>query len=272
MKKSIFTLIFILLSISTIYSQTVTGRFVDSLNVPIAYTSIGIKDTYIGTVSNDKGVFSLDLSKANDNSQIIISNISYKVKEYSLKEFRQLIKTKKAIVLEENSQKLREVTVSSKKLKNRNLGNRNNSSLVQVGFSGNIVGNEVGARINIKDSPTYIDAFNFFIANSDFDSLFFRLNMYSIKDDLPYKNLLSENIYFSTYTKKGKVSVDLEKYNIVVEEDVIITIEYITDFSEGSYLYFSAGLFGSNLYQRHVSVSKWEQTGMRIGFNVDVRY
>ncbi|GAW90726.1 hypothetical protein FPS14_contig00095-0004 [Flavobacterium psychrophilum] len=89
---------------------------------------------------------------------------------------------------------------------------------------------------------------------------------------MPYENLLSENIYFSTDIKKGKVSIDLTKYNIVVNQDVIITIEYIKELGKGG-LNFSGGLFGNKLYHRQTSFSEWKKTGtVSLGFNVDVRY
>lgn len=271
MIKSILISILILFSTS-LYAQTINGVITDSLNVAIPYTSIGVKGTSIGTVSNEKGIFVLDLSKVKDNPQIVVSNISYKLKEYSLKEFKELINAGKAIILEENSQKLREVTVSSKKLKERNLGNKTTSRLFQSGFYGNTLGYEIGGKIEIKNTPTYIDSFNFFIASCDCDSLFFRLNIYSITDDMPYENLLPENIYFSTDITSGKVSIDLTKYNIQIEQDVIITIEKIKHIGKGGGIMFSQSLLGNDTYLRGSVVSQWKVDKMSIGFNVNVRY
>lgn len=272
MLKSIFISILLLFSTSYLYSQTVSGTITDSLDVPVQYASIGVKGENIGTVSDDKGKFSLNVSNVKEDAKIVISNISYKVKEYSLKEFLDIINSKKPLIVEENNQQLQEVVVSSKEFKKDNLGNTTTSSFVVTGFSDNALGNEIGIRIKIKNKPTYIDAFNFCPVFSENDSLFFRLNIYSIKDDMPNENLLSENIYFSTDIKKGKVSVDLTKYNIQVNEDVIVAIEYVKELGKGG-LFFSGSLFGNKLYHRQVNVDEWEKEGMiSIGFNVDVRY
>ncbi|GAQ50182.1 hypothetical protein FPK15_contig00131-0001 [Flavobacterium psychrophilum] len=164
------------------------------------------------------------------------------------------------------------MVITSKRLKKDNLGNKTTSSIIEAGFKNNSLGSEVGIKIKIKNKPTNIDSFNFFITSCKYDSLFFRLNIYSIKDEMPYENLLSENIYFSTDIKKGKVSIDLTKYNIVVNQDVIITIEYIKELGKGG-LNFSGGLFGNKLYHRQTSFSEWKKTGtVSLGFNVDVRY
>lgn len=271
MNKLFIVLIFRLL-LSPLYSQNISGKIVDSLNVPVKYANIGVKSQNIGTVSDENGNFDLSLQTLKENSIITISNISYKAKEYMISDFINLINTKKQIILEENYQELEEVVITSKRLKKDNLGNKTTSSLIEAGFKNNSLGSEVGIKIKIKNKPTNIDSFNFFITSCKYDSLFFRLNVYSIKDDMPYENLLSDNIYFSTAIKKGEVSIDLTKYNIVVNEDVIITIEYIKELGKGG-LNFSGGLFGSKLYHRQTSFSEWKKTGtVSLGFNVDVRY
>lgn len=271
MSKLFFIPIFMFFS-SFIYSQSINGKIVDTLNVPIQYTNIGVKGQDIGTVSDENGYFSLILPNSNQDSKIIISNISYKVKEYTIKDFISLINTKKQIILEENYQQLEEVVITSKKLKKDNKGNRTTSSLVAAGFKNNSLGSEVGIKIRMKDKPTHIDSFNFFITSCKYDTLFFRLNIYSLKDDMPYENLLSENIYFSTDIKKGKVSIDLTKYNIVVNQDIIIAIEYVKELGEGG-LNFSGSLIGNKIYHRQTSFSEWKKTStVSLGFNVDVRY
>lgn len=264
---SIFLLIF-----SSQYAQTIHGKIVDSLNNPIQYVNIGVLGGNIGTVSDQNGNFNLNVSKSNINSKIIVSIIGYKSKEFSTQNFIDSLEKRKQIVLQENIEKLKEVTVFAKKMKKDVLGNQTTSSLIEAGFKNNSLGSEVGVKIKIKNKPTYIDSFNYFITSCKYDSIFFRLNIYSIKDDMPYENLLFENIYFSTDIKKGRVSIDLKKYNIIVTQDVIVAIEYVKELGKGG-LNFSGGLFGNKLYHRQTSFSEWEKTGtVSLGFNVDVRY
>ncbi len=273
--KKVGELVLILISIlsfSSLSAQTLNGRIVDSLSVPIPYVNIGIKGQNIGTVSDENGYFSLELPTLKENSKIIISNIQYLPKEYTVKDFISLINLKKQIILDENKQVLEEVVVTSQKLKKDNLGNKVTSSMIEAGFKNNALGSEVGVKIKIKHKPTYIDSFNFSITSCEYDSLFFRLNIYDIKDGMPHKNLLSKNIYFSSNVKKGKVSIDLTEYDIVINKDIIITIEYIKELGQGK-LNFSAGLLGKKVYHRQTSFSEWEKTGLiSLGFNVDVRY
>ena len=77
--------IFIFVSLSfvstALFSQQlerIKGKVVDENNVPIAYASIGILNTWIGTASNGQGYFSLDISTIPDTAYLQVSAISYK--------------------------------------------------------------------------------------------------------------------------------------------------------------------------------------------------
>lgn len=47
------------------------------------------------------------------------------------------------------------------------------------------------------------------------------MNFYKIKDGLPNDKIVKENMIFSINVKEGEFTLDLEKYNIVVEEDFL---------------------------------------------------
>ena len=79
-------------------------------------------------------------------------------------------------------------------------------------------------------------------------------------------------IIIETDIKTGIVSVDLTPYDIVVEDDFVVAIEWVEDLGIGNLL-FSAGFFGSNLFARVASQGQWERIGVAaIGMNVGVTY
>ena len=76
MRKSLLTTL-ILLSSSSIWSQSVTGRLLDSLSQePISYAHIYSKSFDLGTISNDLGEFEIKLPKG-ENISLMISHIAY---------------------------------------------------------------------------------------------------------------------------------------------------------------------------------------------------
>jgi len=140
------------------------------------------------------------------------------------------------------------------------------------GFSSNKLGNEVGIIIKIKKSPTYIDKFHVSIANNKYDSLKFRLNFYSIKNKMPHKSILKENIFVESQTKEGVLTMDLSEYNIVVEDDFMVSLEWIEDLGEGG-LNFSMAFFGSPVIYRDTSQANWKKMKpFSIGFSVTAKY
>ena len=89
---------------------------------------------------------------------------------------------------------------------------------------------------------------------------------------MPDQNLLNEMIMIETDIESGMVSVDLRPYDIVMEDDFLVAIEWIEDLGNGELL-FSAGFFGSNLFARATSQGTWTQMGVAAyGMNVEVVY
>jgi hypothetical protein len=275
-KAKIISIAFILLTTHCLFSSGQThieGQLIDSLNnQPIPYANIGVVNQNLGTVSDMSGYFKLDIPVAYNDNDLKISIIGYESKTWKVSAFRNVIRKFEKIKLQEAVYQLNDIEVETTKLKADVLGNTSTSKVIEAGFKNNELGNEVGIKIKIKKSPTYLERFNFYVTDCKYDSLLFRLNIYSIKDNMPSKNLLLENIYLSTALKKGKVSVDLKPYNIIVEEDIIVTIEWIQNLGKGG-LNFSAGMFNQPMFHRQTSFGQWKKTSVvSLGFNVDVKY
>ena len=75
-----------------------------------------------------------------------------------------------------------------------------------------------------------------------------------------------------TDIESGILTVELTPYNIVIDEDFFIAIEWIEDLGPGK-LFFSGGFFGAPLVDREVSQGKWSALGSAsVGMSVEVRY
>jgi hypothetical protein len=100
----------------------------------------------------------------------------------------------------------------------------------------------------------------------------FRLNFYTVENGLPLETLLKENIIIETDIYSGIVTKDLTPYEIVIDQDFFVAIEWIEDLGSGD-LFFSGGFFGSPLIAREVSQGTWAKVGTAsVGMNVEVRY
>jgi hypothetical protein len=196
---------------------------------PIPYLNIGIVNKNIGTVSDINGHFYLKIPEKYYNDSIRFSSISYQSKTLLISEIIKGIDT--TIYFEPLAHNLTEVKITPKKYKTKTIGCKS-----EWPMSGNYgvdqLGHELGIKIEVKGKTTRIKDFNFGIAANHCDTLVFRLNIYKLIDTVPHENILKENIIVKTAVKSGIVTVDLEKYNIVLDHDFLITLEWLVDYEK----------------------------------------
>lgn len=272
-KKAVLFSIFCIICISG-FSQNVLEGYVrdKQSNEGLPYVNIGIIGKNVGTVSRSDGWFSIILDDKYSDDSLRFSMMGYKNKTFKIGGIHNLIKNPAQIAMEAELIKLKEVVILSKELKEGVLGNKTESKAMQAGFSSNQLGNEVGIAIKIKKKPTYIENINVSIVHNKYDTLKFRINFYTLKDGMPYENILKQSIVVHTTLKKGKLTIDLRKYNIVVEENFFAALEWIEDLGENG-LYFSASFTGSPIIARHTSQGTWEKVGpISLGISVGVKY
>ena len=238
----------------------------------LAYVNIGIVNKNLGTVSDSNGQFQLQLDDNFNNETLKISIIGYKSLAMKVVDFKQTVEANKNIYLEKNISELKEVVVKSKKLKTATLGNILEKKTVSAGFVNNVLGNEIGIIIKIKSKPTFIEAFNAIIDYNHYKNFKFRLNFYDLKNGMPNNTILQENIIVNSTLKKGKLTIDLAEYNLMVNEDFFVSIELIEGLGEGG-LHFLADYNGSPIITRAASQGKWnKQDDLSFGFNVTAKY
>jgi len=236
----------------------------------LAYVNVGIPSKGVGTVTNEEGAFKLNISN-NDADSLRVSMIGY-LPQYFL--IGDLKKHTDVIKLLPNDIQLKEVRITNHKYIEKVLGNTTKSKSVNAGFTSNDLGNEIGAIIKIKKSPTYLKRFNVAInENTNQDSSILRLNIYSVKNGLPDKNILNQNIFVIVKKGQDQIAFDLEPYHIMVDDNFFISLEWIKN-SAGHGLKFSASLLGSGaIIAREASQAKWEKFGIAgLGFNVLAEY
>ncbi|MFL5765658.1 MAG: carboxypeptidase-like regulatory domain-containing protein [Bacteroidia bacterium] len=265
--------LYLIFQIHLSVAQTVTGSVIDpKTREPLAYVNIGVVGKGIGTVSDINGKFSIPLYDSVDDQTLRFSYIGYTNQSFRVSEFKKQFHNGGTIEMEANMVALQTVTVKPKVMKTKVLGNRNDSKRMMAGFKTNNLGCELGTIMRIKKAPTYIESVNFNIARNLIKDAKFRVNIYTMKDGQPDKNILPEAIYVTTSIESGTLTVDLKKYNLRVDGDFLVALEWIEDYGTGK-LYFCAGLMDNNSMGRNTSQDKWQKsTPIGIGFNSTVSY
>jgi hypothetical protein len=252
-------------------AQLITGTIKDAkTNENLPYVNIGIVAKGVGTVSNVDGTFKIALTNY-DADSLRVSMLGYIPQSFLVADLKKRRGTLN-ISLAPNTIQLKEVRISNRKYKTSVLGNTSTSQSFNAGFTSNSLGHEIGAIIKIKRSPTWLKQFNASLAGNIVDSVKLRFNIYSVKNGLPDKSLLVQNIF--TTVKKGQklITIDLEQYNIMVEDKFFVSLEWIEN-THGQGLMFSASFLSSAIIARETSQANWEKFGIAgIGFNVLAEY
>lgn len=284
---SVFILVFLFYGFS--YSQnyvSIKGITIDSAsNKPIEYVNIGIFKKNIGTVSNEKGLFEIQIPKEYSKDSILFSCIGYQTKKVYIPNLVKSNKTK--VLLQPKDIKLPEVNISSNKLTRQIVGNKTTSESIGLAISYALgYGSEIGTRIKLPDKSVMINNFNFNIYYDRPDSALFRLKIYSYKKGIDTL-LINKNIFFTVrnhYT--GIYKLDLRKYHIVVNNDIFVSIECLKEYTHGynshikndnkfyDRIIISAKLLGSKSFIKEVSQGEWikPEMGKSPAFWLDVLY
>lgn len=259
-------------------TSEIVGVVVDNENdKPLQYVSIGILNKETGTVTDINGKFALHSKEEFANDTIRISSIGYKTVEILVKDL-MLKKQPVSIKLKEQINELDEVVITAKEFRKKILGNETESKFMSTAFSYDQLGAEMGVKINIRKKPTFADTFNFNISYNRLSAKsIFRINFYSVENNKPHENILTENILVPIEPKQvGKITIDLKPYNIVLNNDVIVTLEWVASDGEnnnGEAIFFSIGMFNSGTLYKKSSQAKFKKySNMGVGFNIDVRY
>jgi hypothetical protein len=104
------------------------------------------------------------------------------------------------------------------------------------------------------------------------------LNIYKLEKGRPTSNILKENIVISVEAKEtGLITTDLRPYDIVLTEDIMVTLEWIDhegELKETEGLVISVGLLTDGTFDRNSKTSKMKKRlkGLGLGYTMKVRY
>ena len=273
MKKHIYTLIIFLFFNFLAVSQEIemNGTIIDSqTNSPIEFVNIGVFNKNKGTVSNQKGKFIINLSKDFLGDSLTVSHVSYETVKIPIKNSENI-----SILLQPKANQLSEVVITNKKKKNRKIGVKSYNRLLWLGAiseDNDIIEN--AQRINIPYETTVrVKYVNVLLRNGfKTDSCFIRINFYKNVDNHPGEKIIFENIIQNKRIEPGWIQIDLTKFNVYIEQDFFVGVEFIPDFKKPREVYIGAILTKGKGYSRRSSQGKWNKLQGASSINVEVEY
>jgi hypothetical protein len=257
-------LFMILLIPGIVFSQSGTGRIISGeTGAGVGYVNVGLIGKNQGTVSDKDGNFTINLAGANGTDSIRFSMIGYESKTLLVNLLKGDSPLK--IILTPVSYILPEIEVTYHKQKKHIIGNPVTTNELRSGFSNNDLGSELGIKDFVR-KQVLLKNINLDVAICTYDSVTYRLNIYQTDNQIDYKNILKKPIYisFSKDDINTAITIDLLKYSIVVEGNILITLELYKDLGEGRLL-FRTEYFTGLTYHRKTSQGNWSQSPGVIG-------
>jgi len=257
---------------------TVKGHVTTTASEKLAFVSIGVPNTTEGTVSDDNGNFDITISPAHAKDTLMFSYVGFKDVKFPLTMIKYKIDDLQ-IKLAPASTELRNVTVTATKGVAEKIGSTHIKGVLSNTFAikgqpGENLGSEIGETFKLSDKQYAVNQLNVYINNNDYDTTIFRVNVYSIKDGMPEKNLLTSNILLPIYNKqKGWVALDLKPYNLSFNQDVVVSLQWVKHSVKGSALTLpiKMPLSGKVHYYKYGSQGVWKTfNNMSTPINLDV--
>jgi len=274
-------LIIMSFNIISLCSQTYTGQLINSeTGQTVPFANIGIVGKSIGTASNDKGWFKIELDEKYDKNNLHISCIGFENKSYLIKDFKfEIININNfRIELSPKSYLINEVVIRPAKSKTYTLGNFcDPGSTYGNTFYSKELGTEIGVLIKLprKKNSAYLKSFRFYVGEFAFKTFPVRINIYNLKDGQPHENILIEPIFLDIMST-GEHDIDLTEYNIMVDGDFFISLEYykVPDISVGRLVFWAVHnrkINRGNSFYRLASHGNWQPEMFdNVGFSVQV--
>lgn len=264
----------ILFSALSLKAQVISGTIISkNENQPISYVKIGVEKKTVGTISDEKGKFSIDLSSLEPQQKIKIEVPGYELYQETVQDFKKHDQQK--IFLTEKTKNIKEIAIKPKKLVDKNWGvnTKTKSVLYSVNPAlnkNNFLG-ETALEFNAK-KRSKIKNINLNIARyTSNQPVLMRYSIYSEKNGFPDKNILDEEITVELtedMIKDGTYTLDVNDRNIWVQGKFFVGIQFLKDF-DGS-IKISAALFRTGFIREFYG--DWQKMSIAApAINIDVK-
>ena len=270
MKEKILITILLLLQIS-VNGQIISGNITDENKKVLPYTNIGVIGLNKGTISSDKGLYSINISNIDKEKTLRFSYVGFKNVDFRIGD---LISDKASILnitMKEETFQLDEIVIKPNNEKPVFIGAKKRGRKSWI-WSEAIKGAEIGTLFKI-DKPTLLKKVYFHVNKNYCDSIYYRLRIYDGTGEFPSKTINNEDIRFISKIKKGWESVDVSDYDIKINTDFIITLETLESWTSGEYrtTHLSVIRKQGNSYSRTSSMAQWTEFGNEMSFKIEIR-
>ncbi|MCR5890166.1 alpha/beta fold hydrolase [Hymenobacter sp. J193] len=239
-------------------------------NAPVPFASVGVPRQALGTVADAEGRFQFRVSDsvAARAPRVLVSCVGYQTADLPL----SALQAATAVVrLAPLARQLAAVTVRAGKQRVQTFGRMAGSTFMtsrlytEPGLVSDELAKEQGTIVPLA-ADCHLRDFNLLVAFNRFRSVTFRLNLYSVKNNLPDQPLLTQDVRFTVQQPRGWVKVDLEPYQLYLRghREVAVTVQWLhSEAAEGQAKAFGIAAVpqpGHSILTRDKSQAQWQET------------
>ena len=259
------------------YSQEkiIRGKVFDENRKPLSYAAIGIAKTPHGTIADEHGNFVFYLpEKTGATDTLSVSCVGFNSAQVAVNKLSDFVE----IVLVGQLVRLPEVAVLVKTPETKIIGCTREMTFLNCNFAignkpGQNLGSEIGRKFFLKGKKYLVRKLNVY-SRSNFDTVLFRVNVYSLKNGLPDKSLLNESIILKLIKPKiGWTSVDLAAYQLVYDQNIVVSLQWIGHSKRGNMVQLPITMpaVGAVHFYKFGSQDKWRRyNNMSTSINLEV--
>ncbi len=245
-RVSLFILFMCGMCVSSFAQVTLTGTVTDPDGQALPYVNIGVKKQNIGTTSLADGTFSIQIPIHKENDTLSFSMAGYGELNLPIKNI--IAANQQIFQLEERATVLDPVTITGKKLVERNFGIRNNNTGVHF-TDGSTNQNDIFEIAQLIKSDTIrskITSVNLYINQSRSDSGTFRINFYGFDGSRPTERIIEKSIVQQKKIQEGWLKFDLTNCGVYLKGNFVVALEFIPTGSKNDPIYYEIKLGGSS--------------------------
>lgn len=286
MRKT-FTFILLLLGIIS-FSQIIKGKVISSEDSSaVSFAKVGIENLPIGTLTNNNGDFSIDVTEVDKKHRIKIEAAGYNIFVNEISAI--LTKAPEQILLIPKIINIAEVSIVGKNYKEEKIGSNSKNKRPNIRFASDnseFVKNkstdkqprtfqypEIAILIDAK-KRSKITKINMNFAKFELqNSVLSRFIIYSEKNGFPDQIINADDLTFTLEKSKIKSNIftlDVTNKNIWIDGKTFVSYQILDPTFNGEFR-ISTGFFGTGMLRMFVEQWKKLSSGIAPAINVDVR-
>jgi len=268
--------IFLVLSFLQLASAQIKieGKIENMNKIGLSYSSVSVLNSDIVVLTNEKGLFMIEIPESNNSTTITVEMNGYEKKIVSIDE---LIKNP-IVTLNEKPIQLNEIVVKNTQMKEKIIGQKKRPMLTfSKMFDENVHTIEQGSVFEIFPQTTTNSYSFYIIPSSKFEEITLKVNIYSVKNNQPDESLLNENIIYKTTTTAWQ-KIDLKPYKLRFKnhDKIAITLQLVAHkkLDDNNFVFgISAKKTTSNkMLFRYHNQGNWESSSGVFISNLSVSY